>query len=184
MKQFYSPARAERGAVLVVGLIVLMLITVMVAAAFKFSTYNLKSVGNMQAHNEAIAAANKAIELVINSRRFDIAQVAEPTQSIDVDNDTVADYLVNIAAPVCVKATRNSSTGENKSEMKANLDGTFSDPNSGATIVLYNVIFDIDAVSTSVASGARVRIHQGISRSLSQSQCDAACPPAAGGVCS
>ena len=49
---------SQRGITLFVGLIMLVLITLMVTSAFTLSTSNLKSVGNMQARDEAIAAAD------------------------------------------------------------------------------------------------------------------------------
>ena len=52
---------AQHGATLVVGLIMLVLITLMVTSAFMLSSINLKSVGNMQFRDEAVAAANKNI---------------------------------------------------------------------------------------------------------------------------
>lgn len=179
----YSGPRAQRGAVLIVGLIVLMLITIMVAAAFKFSTYNLKAVGNMQAHNEAIAAANKGIEQVVGSRTFTEAPIAEEL-NVDIDNDGVQDYTVSIAAPLCVKATKNSSGGMIKSPIVENDDGTFTDPAKEEGFVLYSVIWEVDATATSTSSGSRVRIRQGVSKSLTQEQCNAACPQTGGGNCS
>ena len=50
------------GAALVVGLIMLVLITIMLITALNLGTSSFRSVGNMQFRNEAIAAANVAIE--------------------------------------------------------------------------------------------------------------------------
>lgn len=180
-----SPASGQRGAVLVVGLIVLMLITLIVAAAFKFSTYNLKSVGNMQAHNEAIASANKAIEKLVGSSEFNTAPGTEvSTEEVDIDLDGKNDYTVTIPPPVCIKATKSASGGTPKTDILDKLEGTFEDLSKKPGYVLYNVIWEIDATASSSSSGSYVRIRQGISKSLTQEECNIACPPVAGGVCS
>ncbi len=56
--------RRQQGAALLIGMIMLLLITLTVTAAFNLSSSNLKSVGNLQTRNEAVAAANRAIEEV------------------------------------------------------------------------------------------------------------------------
>ena len=60
MKARKHSHRAERGAALVVSLIMLTLITMMLASAFTLATTNSKSVTNTQIRNEGIAAANAA----------------------------------------------------------------------------------------------------------------------------
>src|SRR5687767_15685442 len=89
----------QRGATLVVGLIMLVLITLMVTSAFTLSNTNSKSVGNMQIRNEAIAAANKAIEQVVNSPFTDAP--APETVVVDLNNDGTTDYTVEFNTPVC-----------------------------------------------------------------------------------
>lgn len=61
MKNLYK----QQGATLVVGLIMLVMTTLLTVSAFTLSGNNLKAVGNMQYKNEAIAAANMAIEQTI-----------------------------------------------------------------------------------------------------------------------
>lgn len=183
MKQFPS-RNAERGAVLVIGLIVLMIITLMVTAAFKFSTSNLKAVGNMQARNEAIAAANKSLEQVITSWNFNTTPAANHFE-VDIDNDGHAtpDYIVAVGIPVCVKASANRGVADKGSECNINLDGTTSCASTTAPPSDYSVVWELDATATGTASGTTVRVRQGVSRSLSQSQCDVLCPPAPGAAC-
>lgn len=94
--------RFQRGATLIVSLIILVLITLMVASAMKLSNSNLKAVGNMQFRNEAIAAANKAIEDVVSSSFA--ALPAARTIEADIDNDGKTDYVVEMTEPVCLRA--------------------------------------------------------------------------------
>src|SRR5688572_26041587 len=98
MKRSASVDR-QRGATLVVGLIMLVLITLLVTSAFTLSNTNSKSVGNMQIRNEAVAAANKAIEQVVSSP-FTAAPAAEAID-VDLNNDGTTDYTVAFAAPTC-----------------------------------------------------------------------------------
>lgn len=175
-----SSPRKQHGAVLVIGLIVLMLITLMVTAAFKFSTSNLRAVGNMQVRNEAIASANKAIEQVIGSWSFASAPTKDYIE-VDIDNDGPIDYIVEVAQPVCLKATAKLGKASNDG-CRIGLDGTlvcgYVKPAD------YEVTWELDATATGVSSGTKVRVRQGVSRLLNQTQCDALCPPAAGIACS
>ncbi len=174
--------RRQRGAVLVVGLIVLALITLMVTAAFKFSTFNLKSVGNMQAHHEAVAAANMAIEKVIGAWSLEHALSATQVD-IDIDNNGSFDYKVMIALPTCVKSTAGRTAGDPGSDCTTDMDGKTTCVPGTAVPSLYNVTWDIHATSTGNSSGTTVHVRQGMSKSISQTQCNLLCPPAGGTVC-
>ncbi len=57
----------QRGATLIIGLIMIVLISLIVINAFTLSSSNFKSVVNMQIRDEASAAANQAVEQVIGS---------------------------------------------------------------------------------------------------------------------
>jgi archaellum component FlaF (FlaF/FlaG flagellin family) len=179
-----SPVRLPRtrqgGAVLIVSLIMLMLITMFIIIAYKFSSTNLKSVNNMQTRAEAIAAANNAMERVIGSWDFSTPPSADQI-NVDIDNNGSNDYVVNIATPVCVKAVAVSMPSAADSECPTNAEGlTVCAP---ATANIYNVLWELDATATGT-TGTKVRVRQGISKSLTQDQCDAACPPAPGSKCS
>lgn len=179
MQSTQRPAR-QHGAVLIVSLIMLMLITMFVITAYRYSSTNLKSVSNMQTHDEAIAAANKAMEQMIGSWDFSTPPVADQI-SVDIDNNGNNDYVVSIAAPVCAKAVAVTTPSVSNSECPTNSEGLTVCAPSAANI--YNVVWDLDATATG-ASGSKVRVRQGISKSISQDQCDAACPPAPGSKCS
>jgi Tfp pilus assembly protein PilV len=172
----YSPRR-QRGAVLVVGMIVLMLITLMVAGAFKFSTYNLQSVGNAQSRNEAIASANKAIEQVLSVWNFASTPAADHIE-IDIDNNGTNDYTVDVAIPVCIKATSTRGAADAGSDCHNNLDGSTSCAGLDGPTAEFNAVWEVDATATiNNGSGTKVRVRQGISRPLTQAQCNALCLP-------
>ena len=60
----------QRGAVLLVALIMLVLLTLFAVSALNTSTTNLKMTGNMQARSEATTAAQDAIETVLSTTLF------------------------------------------------------------------------------------------------------------------
>jgi len=154
---------AQRGATLIIGLIMIVLITLIVVNAFNLSSSNLKSVGNMQVRDEALAAANQAIELVISSS-FTDAPVAQAI-NVDINKDGTTDYVVRIAQPTCIRAVPASSAAP-------------SDVELGAAMSLastWNTDWNVTATVTDVASGAVVQVHEGVRVLLSQIQKNAVC---------
>ena len=86
------PAR-QRGAVTIfLSLLMLLLITVLVTTAFTMSTTGLRSVGNMQARNEAIAAAQLVIETELGGP-FYTTPAALSGQTVDINNDGTTDLF-------------------------------------------------------------------------------------------
>jgi hypothetical protein len=156
----------QRGAALVVGLVMLTLISVMVASTFTSSRANTQAVGNMQFRDEAIAAANQAIEQVLSSP-FTTSPDSE-TISVDIDQDDTVDYEVAFNTPTCVSATRIA--GAEAPPSSASL-GTIGSSSSD----VYQTVWDLDANVQHLASGAQVRVHQGVRVLLSQVQYNAVC---------
>lgn len=158
----------QRGSTLIVTLIMLVLMTVLVGSTFTLASTNLKSVTNNQLHDEAIAAANAAIEQVISSP-FTNAPAAEVI-NVDINNDGVTDYTVQFPAPTCVSASTVTSTSSPPSSLS--LPNAFNA--AGATF--YDTVWDIDAQVTDVASGASAQVHQGVRVLLDQTQYATVCP--------
>ncbi len=164
-----SLPRAQRGATLIVGLIMLVLLTLVVTSAFTLSTTNLKAVGNMQFRDEAIAAANVAIEQVLGSPFTE-----KPTSEgliVDIDNDGNTDYVVAIATPSCIRASQvvgdvEAKTGEGTSVTVGSVHAPLS----------FNTVWDIDATVTSAGTGASVRVRQGVRVLLLEAQKNKVCP--------
>jgi len=159
----------QRGATLIVGLIMLMLITLIVTSAFTMSSTNGKSVGNMQIRNEALAAANKAIEQVVSSPFTD----SPAGESIDVDlnNDGTPDYTVVFNTPVCLSATQ--ITGTNVPPSSISLGSAFP----ASTSSFYQTVWDLDANAIDVGSGATAHVRQGVRVLLTQTQYNTVCAP-------
>ena len=160
--------RAQNGATLVVGLIMLVLLTLVVTTAFMMSSGNLKAVGNMQFRDEAIAAANVAIEEIIGTN-FTAAPAAANVD-VDLDRDGAVDYTVNVTVPQCIQAV----------PVAADVSGLSGVTSGVPTSTDFNTVWDVEAQVNSVATGAVVTIRQGIRRRITQPQYVAsACNPGA-----
>jgi len=153
-----SSRKAQRGATLVVGLIMLVLLTLVMTSAYMLSSGNLKAVGNMQFRDEAIAATNAAIEQIISSD-FTTLPVSS-TILVDIDQDGTDDYSVAVQTPVCIQAVPISGG-------VANLSGVTSGVPSSTD---YNSVWDVEARVNSTTTGAAVIIRQGVRKRLTEPQ--------------
>lgn len=156
--------RGQRGATLIIGLIMIVLITLIVVSSSALSTSNLKSVGNMQVREEASAAANQAVETLISSP-FTSALGAQ-TFAVDINKDGVNDYSVAVAVPTCIRALKVASAAPSDVELPPEMS-------SGS---VWGTEWDIDATVADPASGAAVRVRQGVRVVLTQAQKNTACP--------
>ncbi|PLC06538.1 hypothetical protein CY658_05795 [Variovorax sp. RO1] len=180
---------AQRGAALIIGMIMLLLITLVVTAGFNLSSANLKAVGNLQTRNEAVAAANRAIEEVAASLLVpgsdgtpSLAPPQGTVSMVDINNDGVDDYKVTIAPPVCVRATKAVDTGGGGSTGPGGITGGASSSGSGLAALpdQYNAVWDISTTVTDVtagATGATTSVRQGVRALLNKAQFDALCAP-------
>jgi Tfp pilus assembly protein PilX len=161
----------ERGAALVIGLIMLVLITLMLLAALNLSTTNFRSVGNMQFREEAIAAANHAIEQIVSSPFTNDPAAAAQDIAVDLNNDTVDDYVVSIAQPQCISASQ-----ANQALLSSEPLGPSMSVSSN-----WNTVWDIHATVNSTSGtlnvgGAVADVHAGVRALLTQAQKNAVCP--------
>lgn len=158
VRQFAS---AEQGAALVVGLIMLLLLTLLVSGAFTLSTVNLKSVGNMQMRDEALAAANAAIEELLE---LNFVGTGNQTIPVDINKDGTDDYQVQIAAPLCVRV----SIADAASPSSVNLAALSSDT--------WNTVWQIEGTATNLASGTSVKVREGVRVLLTDAKKNTHCP--------
>lgn len=156
-----SCMHAQRGAALIAGLIMLLLFTLLLSGALTLSNVGLQAVGNTQMRAEALAAANTALELKI-SQDF-TAVPAASTTNVDINNDGAVDYVANIAAPVCIRAT----TAQALDPSSATLPGLSS--------TTWNTVWLIQSQVTNVASGAAVLAQAGVRVLLNNAQYQAKC---------
>ncbi|MEH6637499.1 MAG: hypothetical protein V7700_18420 [Halioglobus sp.] len=163
----------QRGVITIfISMLMLLFITVMVLTAYSLSTTNLRAVGNVQARDEAIAAANKMIELTVGSA---FTAVGKDPNEAAVDgfqvyinaNQTTPEYvyLVDLLAPRCVRSYRANTT----TTSSVTLPGMSA---SGA----YNTIWELDATATEAASNASVRVIHGIRILMDEIRKNELCP--------
>lgn len=158
------PSGRQRGATLIVALIMLALITLLVVNAFTLSSSNLRAVGNMQSREETMAAANQAIERMVSTPFYNA--LGTQTWAVDINKDGTNDYQVTTAPATCIRASQASSAYPSDVELGAAMTaGSF-----------WNVDWDIQASVTDSLTGASVVVHQGVRTYLSQTQKETACP--------
>ena len=150
--------KQQRGSTLLVALIMLVLLTLIAISSIQSTTSGIQVVGNAQFHEEARAAAQKAIEKVISDGNF---RTTPPgPQSIDVNQDGIADYTVtffdpaNVAgtAPKCLSARAVDQADSNVPPVCASSIGA----------VCFWTMWDVRAVVSDVNTGASVILHQGV----------------------
>lgn len=146
-----------------VAMIMLLLVTLLITTAFSLSTTNLRAVGNVQARDEAIAAAETAIEQVIVLNTSTAAFAAARTYTIDMNRGGNV-YTVEVPAPVCVRAEQ------------VNISSTSSVTLPGFSAGdAWNTIWEINAIATQPASGVRVSVVHGIKVLLTTTEKNAVC---------
>jgi len=133
----------QAGVSLVVGLVMLVVLTLLVVSAVRMGRTNLRAVSNQQASAEATAAAQQAIEQVMSSTNSFYNPAAQ-TFNIDINNDGVADYTVQVAKPSCLQLTA--------------APGFSADFSASAP---KDTFWDISAVVLDNRTGATVTVHQG-----------------------
>jgi hypothetical protein len=103
----------QRGVVMVMGLIMLVLMTLLALTTLNLGKSSLQIVGNMQLRKQVIAAAQEAIEDAISTTRLFLSPGAiylnpcagPNTKCIDIDGDGNPDITVALTpTPTCVKA--------------------------------------------------------------------------------
>ncbi|MEP6389102.1 MAG: hypothetical protein ABJ056_04175 [Halioglobus sp.] len=141
----------------------LLLITLLITTAFSLSTTNLRAVGNVQSRDEAIAAADTAIEQVIVLNTSTAAFAAARTYTIDMNLGGNI-YNVEVPAPVCVRTEQ------------VNIESTSSVTLPGFSAGdAWNTIWEINAIATQPATGVRVSVVQGIKVLLTTVEMNAVC---------
>lgn len=96
--------RSQKGATLLVALIMLVLLTLFAISALNTSTTNLKVVGNMQARTEALNTAQQAVEQVLSMRDVNTNFIKTPTSAIPDSTTGPCDSVPNT---LCADANGN-----------------------------------------------------------------------------
>lgn len=106
--------KRQRGATLLVGLIMLVLITLLVVTSFNLGKSNLQIVGNMQHRNESLSSAKEVLEEVISTANFTTSPAAAlistscgssttNSKCFDVTGNGTPDVTVTLSPQPCIK---------------------------------------------------------------------------------
>ncbi|HET9578639.1 MAG TPA: PilX N-terminal domain-containing pilus assembly protein [Usitatibacter sp.] len=170
--RFRPTRRDQRGITLFVALILLVMVTLLAVSSFRVSNTNLKVVSSMQGRNEAVSAAQAAVEQVISSSAFTAnpTAVAATPVSVDVDGDGTAEYTVNMnPKPTCLRA-RDTPTSS-LDPFNPNDKGCFGSVQYGAvTTNCAETIWEVAATTTDPVTSAQTTVRQGISIRLERGE--------------
>ena len=160
MRHGYRPK--QKGMVLLIGLVLLLLFTLLISGALRLSNTNLRLVGNLQTRQELLESANIAIEQVLAS---DFTSTPQAEQiDIDLNDDGINEYTVNIDVPKCIRAIPSAS---GQSEIGLSLTG------GGAW---WTVLTELRAVVQDKSSGGSVTVRYGSRVLMSNAQKMSFCP--------
>jgi type II secretory pathway pseudopilin PulG len=194
-----SGMRRQRGATLIIALIMLVLLTLFAVSSFNTAQTNVKVVGNMQQKAEALNAAQQAIETVISTPQF----IANPANAVptpcgtantlctDVTGDGVADFTATLIGPdyptgphqptcVTVRLIKNQELNVTNPEDL----GCAAGQQSGAAGVAgamtgdslcANTVWEIRARAVSSSSGATATVTKGVGVRVSSDAAGSSC---------
>lgn len=139
-----NPKR-QRGAVLFVSLIMLVLLTMFVISAVNISSGDLRIVGNMQSKQGIEQYTQQAIEQVLST----VANFQAPAaQNISVNGQTVA-----VATPTCLEYQQAAGYS------------------AVSNITLYDTQWSVTAAATDPVTGATASLTQGVRIRLPTNYC-------------
>ena len=163
-------ARRERGATLLISLIMLVVLTLFAIAAIRTGNIGFKIVGNQQAQKLMEAAAQQAVEQAIsNLGNFDPLTIVPPST-------TVAQRVcVNAAAgdPPAVGPTSSCTSGTQVDVAPVRCISTKRSQFDSLTqpMATYDNVWEIVATVTDTLTGAKATYHQGVKIRMLSSQC-------------
>lgn len=182
-----NPSR-QQGVVLVIGLLVLLMVTLMAVSGFNLTQSNLKVVGNMESREQAVNAANAAIEEAVSATRFVTSPASifpanctgANTRCYDTNADGADDVTVTIDPPRCVVIEPIKIS-----------DLDLSNPNEAGCVVqkaegvstdlsdislCANSVWELRAVAVDNVTQARAEVTQGVSLKVALNDVATACP--------
>lgn len=169
----------QRGATLVIGMIMLVLVTLFVLAAINMSTVNLRVMGNEQARNEAVAAAQQAVEQItsVDFTKNPPTTTSPASVSVDINGDTTADYQASVTA-ACLNSVPVKVTELNPDDVvndgpcflstsstSAGVAGSGGSGDSLCSATQWDVSAAVSD-ATANTTGAAVTLHQGVSKRI------------------
>jgi len=178
MSPICGPSR-QRGVVLVVGLVVLVMMTLTVLSAVKLSTSNLQAVANMQSRDAALAAANVAAEQVLSTNFIDAPTAVTIDIDIDQDDQGLTDYHVDVPTPDCRwwSPTPTSSLDVNNPRDQSCFTGSSYQAMTGGSASSFcaDTLWEVRAQVEDAVTGAVITVNQGLKARMNLALAGNAC---------
>jgi len=186
----------QRGATLLVALIMLVLLTLFAVSALNTSTTNLKVVGNMQARTEALNAAQQTIDTVISTPLFSTNPAGAVLNACGAPNtlcvNAAGSFVTNPSDPsilytirltpqptcVTVRAfTNQEAVNQNAPECTVGTTPGSAGIQDAMTqnSLCADSVWEITAESVAAVSGAKATVTQGIGIRISTAAMATSC---------
>ncbi|HZX31259.1 MAG TPA: PilX N-terminal domain-containing pilus assembly protein [Rhodocyclaceae bacterium] len=152
---------AERGSVLIIGLIMLVVMTLLAVSAIRMSTMSLRALNGAQARSEAQWAAQNAIDQVLNTNFA--ANLGAVAGNYTVAVDAGKSYTVAVGTP-CLKQMQFIKNTELKTTDAEDMKcyDTTTNPYSACSTTVWQVNATASegflGVSSSVVQGVSIRM--------------------------
>jgi hypothetical protein len=187
-----TAVRCQRGATLVVALVMLTMLALFAITAHQTSLTDLKSSGNMQARMEALNAAQEAIETAISTPQFTStpgdavpnACGAPNTLCTDFNKDGTPEYRTRLEPPPsCIGSKVIKSTELNLADNEdlgcavgqGQAFGIEGADAAASDSLCANTTWHLSAKATAPASGATIGVSQGIGIRIGTAEMAASC---------
>lgn len=182
----------QTGAVLFVGLIMLILITLLAISAIRLANINLLAVGNEQFQKEAEDAANYHLDLTLNTNdvtSVNVNRSAPLPAFAGTSESTETNYTVTIPPPTCKRyryLKKSELVNADNSVPSDNLACFGSTSGTGITLVVdASALNDNSLCATSLwemtadvelpGTGARAQMVQGVEMRIDYAEAKDAC---------
>ncbi|SFA69255.1 PilX N-terminal domain-containing pilus assembly protein [Azotobacter beijerinckii] len=164
----------QRGAVLLVVLVMLGILTLIVAAMVNSSNINFRIAGNQQYRSEAQLSAQNAIEEYIsNEANFTIPlPTSSVTISTDLDGDGTDEFSAVVEPPVCLRSipikllelkVKSTDDAPCYGSGAVQESGLLSDGVASGNSWCSKMMWDVQStVNDAKVTNALVEVHQGI----------------------
>jgi Tfp pilus assembly protein PilX len=182
----------QRGVVLIIGLMMLVLLTLMAVAALRLGGTNFTVVNNQQTRAEAIRSADQVIDQIVKNQQVDLVNgtnlfgTGSNTVRIKINgepaNATDYDYTVVVAPPLCVKRqvipqasldfAKPDDLGRSRSVDQAALGVEGA---GGGDSLCSTVVWDVTATASDVFQQNNVFVVQGIGQRVATTKVGLVC---------
>jgi hypothetical protein len=159
--------KLQRGATLLVTLIILILMTLMLISAFKLNKGNSQIVGNMQQRNQVQVAAQNQVENIISNIDFTKAAGVKATTSASINGSGNNDITIE-STPTCLSiipipaSALDPTNDDDIGCMQGNAQSFgITGTTNAISSLCSDALWDINAIATDNMSKAQVSVNQG-----------------------